>query len=716
MNFNEKVSLLTALYNENNLDELFEKLEEFDDAFLSLPFIVLCSKKENNIEEGRQFLRGFNLSDYLKDYYDINLRIINFSAYQVGHKETLELLCNYFYDKTKDSKEFLYLYEFLIIEETSYEKQLEYTNFILDNTDEFTSLIYGVQFFCFKALIINKDSRLYNFALMANEKFQVDSNILMDITSFAFANKNYDFIVDYYKKLSPFFEQIDINFSSFTSKYIQAKDILGIDILEADFKPLLDLNYFIILNIDIFKKYLNKYTFTPHTKELIDVFNGRKLKNYSKTVALYALFVDMNFDKILELLYKNEYNMYDLYITTIMLKTYNSTIATKFYDLFIDFYKTSNEKAYYLFHITYYLGKDNNFEEFEYILKAIDSDNLIYSLHSSMEQYSNDVEDNVLLFYYGTAIKNVCTSTKSKIYANILLLAYNYNVGNKEEFVNIYETLDDKTFTAFSPRDAFTSIFNTNASVNKDIFIYLLEKNKIEFSGIYFNAVGSFLYPQKNIPADLTLVGKVFDIIDAFVSDLGVDALMHDYNCITVMMGIYNYYLGEFEKARETLQTAAYTSSKYCNCGVAALLTYNYYEYSKNADIINAKIVLKSINNYKLIAPNKYVKENFNNNIGIITYYCYFALNQFEDFDLEVARTNLLNKNNIDIEGYYFLIKIYDKLGNDHLVNFYKNKLRLTKDKGFFVYEEKYLEILEDTNCPLYRPEFYPRNLFTISI
>ncbi len=370
------------------------------------------------------------------------------------------------------------------------------------------------------------------------------------------------------------------------------------------------------------------------------------------------------------------------------------------YDELINCFRNEELTSEELFDQLDQLLYEQNIEDFKYILLNTYEYMNANHYRDRLVMHASEIQNYKYLYHYGSVIIEDADSSFWRRIGNMTMLGFYYVDQDEEKFIQFYNENKELLMMELGG-------FLYTRKGNKLIEFVVSEKSLI-FSGVYVNAIGEVLFPSKDVPANLELTGKLFDAIEYLVEEHGEDELMHGYNCVSVSRGTYEYFLGNFEKAESILEDCAYTSTEYCNCGVAALLTYNFYRDRETAEEINKSIVLNSVNGLKLIAPDMYIDAKFKNNVNIYFYYAYYALKGTEGFEIDRSIELIEKENETEVFNYYYLAKLYNRKNDKSKVQELIDKIKLLKEKGVDLHIEKYLEVIDNIDCELYIPEFYP--------
>ncbi len=706
MEYSSKIEELVYLYNNKLYDELIEKLLEYNDPILDCPFKALFSLASGQFDRAKEDFENFDFTSYYAEEYDSALKFACNIASKANCLNKVEEICHYFYNKSNDIK-MLFPYLDLKVGNCYNFDECRYdVNTIIEHTRQYTRFSYKTQYFIFYGLYYKDDyNALFNFALEADEKFQIDNNIHIRNAELAFNKSNYNFLVDYYEKLMPFIEYRDLDDYRFHSLCIQSKDILYIELTFEELNILTDYLSFTVDNYKILLKYVNKYRFDRSVVELLKILDGEDLNIENNVNMLFKKLINYDIEDAVK--YSAENGFYPDYITQLSycLKSYDENIKMKLFDYLVELYNDNRQYAYYYFFAIERAIDSKYFEDFENLLSRIDLENEMEIIKARLSKHVDKVEQRYYLYYYGQGLLNISKNETVILYAKTFLLAWYYYTNEKENFISMYEEIkNDVSF-------CYSSIMVSENPRNKDLFSYLLDQKDKNLALHYNNAIADYLYTKKDVRADLKFVGKIISVLEKLFEQYG-EELNVSKNCFDSERGIYHYYIGELSKAEEIITACAYASERHCNCGVGRLLTLNDFKYGDKSYEMNKKIVLNSVNGFKLVGEDEYIKDDFINNIDIYCYYAYYALLGDKDFQIETALKYLLNKNQDSVQSGYFIIKLAYELGKKHVIEEHKRIMKEYLLDDAIEYDLKYTEVLNNIECSIYKPQTFYKTLF----
>lgn len=707
MSDNDEIRELEKLYEENDFENLIEKMKDVESPIVLCIFQALILAEYEEVEKAREMIEKFDLDDFLnlsemKALYMFRNIAINLCSF-----ELVEKISRYLYEATENPKEMFGFYDIEICMKKNYDQCKEEIEFIKNNVinvEEFIRFSDFVQYIILKNFIIEEDERLFELSMLVSESVLINSNMLVDITKF-FKSKGMDNeICKYIERLLPYMEFGYGAWSEFFDIYdiyVKAKNSLGVPVdtqdllrLKNNFKYLAKYNKEYYNNIEEFKEELDEIQVG-----FIKILNGDNDVADVYTLKIYKYMIDKEFDEVIDIIHREKQYFGSSIGYARNLRVYDSSIYDDFIEFCIEKTNSRDENSIIGICVAEYLFSRGYHSEGENVIGKIDIDYKIDDIYKFLKNNTKNIKNRRLLGIFGYEILKISKNKSTSNKALEFILAF-YFYENSDEFYNAFEEIKDTI-----SEDLSNILYKTDDNYDKTRF--LIEKKIKNLAFFYHCAFDEFTLINKDRLQDFEMAQHIIDIVIEFFGD-DPDSLNFSRNCVETNKGICKFLFGEFQEAEEIIKNAAYNSPDYCNCGVAALLTVNDYIRPDESYELNKKIAYNSVHNLKLIGNDEYKKDDFENNIDILNRYAYYALKGEEKFDKNFILEELY-KNEPSISRNYYIIKLLKELGRKEEIPYIKEGLIDLNKEGCCSLNERFLDILEDIDCPLYISQYFDR-------
>ncbi len=699
MNYFEITEELLYYYENEDFQDLIDRLDEIDDELVSAVFMSMYCLVNGEVEEAINLVKGLDIDKHLVEEKEVLLeRLIGEVLLKIQDLEVLEKVCMYFYQRSGLIEMLFPFYDTKIIVYNEYEDIKEEIKIIVSEASDYSRFSYAAQYWIIYELSLEKDERFYNFALQMNEGFLFGSDLYYNIINEVRDLDNYQFIVEFIEKILPMMEMNSYNEIDAYSVYVKAKYNLKKEITEYDMHVLSKVRNIFIENYKICLENFEKFNETEVKKELLRVLNKEEfeVKNDENKVIKYI--INKEFDKALEAFENGEYGVYDFGIFVTATLRYDVKLVDEIFEILAVLLDEENRRIYYYTYGLEALIDDGRIELFEKYLNIPNLEENIYKISLLLSSQIYDVEKQYYLHYFGSNLVMNNSSEVLKEEGKKYLLGWYFIQKDYDNFVKLFESLDEQSYVDVG------DFINTTMNFDVEIFKYLLNKNRVELAPIYNNCFFEIINKKYDEVSDLELAKKIIDTLDVFIESRD-EKMYVSSTCVETKRGMYLYAIGEKKKAEVHFSLSAYMSPDYCTCGVGALMTYYDFEYEES-DELNKEIALNALNGKKLVGKDKFEEKSFSVHNDIVCYYAYYALKKEKGFDLEKA-LDAFDFLELCYAPLYYVIKIAYELGYTDMVEYYLDKMKKKTFQGFLVGDEKYLEIIDDIECPLHRPEAF---------
>ncbi len=712
MDSSEMYDELGRLYEEKQFEALAEKLNEVENPVILCAYISLLDIENGDFEKAHDRVENFKIEDYLQELEYFPLFAFRFAAIKAKSLNNLKKVSEYLYELTKDPRQ---LYGYLDLYISSCQKysdcseQMDFiieTHETLDDILRFSSaVVYGI------LLRYNEtdDERIYDLAFSLNETYLVSTNLFFNVTNFAKRHKNHEFIYKFVDKLIPYMqfdEYAWLEFFDVYDAYVEAKLHLGMKIEIKDLEKL-RYNY----------RYLCKYhkaflTYIDEIKpelseldvEIVKILNKKRVKLSSDHAKLYKNLVDRKFEKVVDIYRENRWYFGGLAFYAKNIQMFDAELYNEFVDYIIDITNNADEddRSVYAVCFAEYMFSRKQYADGQAVLDRIDYDERIDLIFNFVTRNAKDTRDRYLLGLFGDTILKNAKHDYTKRKAKELLAAWYFYENREEEFYETFAEIEEDMEISFS------EILH-KTEYNIGLTKYLIKKQIPKLAYFYHNAFNEFVWTSPEQSQDIEMAKFIAEMVDKFFDDYP-DYCHFSRTCVKGHMGIVKYYFGEIEEAERLMKEAAYESPNYCNCGISNLATLNDYIKPDESYELNKEMIYNSLHGLKLVGENEYVEDSFNNFGRVVNRYAYYALCDEEGFDKEFILNKLRREDN-DIDVCYYRIKLLKALNRIGEIAEEQDLMRREVEDGLNDYDRRFLEILDDINCPLYKDQNFEEGL-----
>lgn len=698
MNYYEIIEELLYYYENKQYEDLIDRVDEIDDELVSTLFMSMYCAVTEDVEEALNIMRALEVEKFLTEERTPVLELSVSVLHRMQEVEKLEKVCKFFYERTQNLEAMFPFYDLKIMRASSYEEVSQEIQIIVSEIDDYTKFSYPTQYWILYELSKDKDERFYDFALAMDDEYLIDTTLYYNIIEDVKDTDQDEFIVNFIEQLIPLLECKTYNEISVYSEYVKSKYKLKKEITTFDLHVLAKVKRIFIDNYKICIDNLELFKESEVKLELLKILNKDKVVPKDIDNKVYYYLVDRDFEEALAAFRESNFNSNEFGMIIVSLINYDEELIKAVFKFLSNILNEDSPRVHYYTYTLEAMLDEGRMDLFEMLYEMANLEDNTYKVSYLVSIHKYDVSKRHYLYYIGQKLINEKQSENLVLEGKKYLLGWYYSEGDRNNFVDIFESIEEKQYGNI---DEFLI---TKSDVNKDIFIYLLNKKHYNLALFYCNSFYDFLSKRKDFGNDLELAKTILVILDEIVIN-DSDKLSMSTTCIETKRGMYLYTIGKKSEALKALKESAYNSPPYCNCGVAALMTYYDYE-EPNAYEINKKITLNTMNGKKLVGDDEYVESEFGTHNDVAGYYAYYALNNEEGFDLENA-LDYFDLDELDFYSMYYVIKIGYTLGYGGLVNFYLDKMKNKAEHGYLEGDAKYLEVLTNLDCPLYKMEAF---------
>ncbi len=713
---NEKFNEIMENLNNQKFDEVPSLISSLTDEGLIIVATAAYNFYVGKQAEGLEVLSNIeNIFDYfpklstldeLKEtiYYYPLAEL--YKMYMYTNNPLVVDVSEYFYELDGDNRSLYGKYNFLL---TTVFDESKNGSESLDLVEE-TIQIFGAEellkfltknafFNLVWVLIINDDSRGYDLALqIPKEWFTNEVNFYTMVINKADQFEKEDFIVKFVDVIGDTYYE-DASAESMNTFEVYFKILLtrnDVD-LSAALMYLSNTDSVIVKYASVYNEYIDKCNFSNEVKELVKVIceNTIDEKNYVAIVNyIYYLFYNERYEEAFNIGIENSFNANDIIQWGIDLCPIDSKYLYGYYDYLIKL-NNNDEPGYSnaVWGFRRLINYDLNvFKELFLKLDREKNTDLLDSyLFNILDEYNFYTADEVCNYLLelepkGSKLYNVAVSYK---------MAISVEYDETENFIKL---LDEN-------EAVLEIIANLNAvrTPNYDIMKYLLTKSSKALYYVLKTSVKSYVIGNTHIKQDLEFARQILDK----EYELFDEEEHKSISCYHTFYGLYEYFSGNTKSAFEYIEKSAYNSPDYCYCGGAYLLALERKVHGESVSEKHLEIVKKTLDGYKLVGRDEYVKEEFNP--GPYFYYCYayYALNGYEGFELDQALQYLRDECYGDIKTHYYQALVAYKQGYEHTYNDAMYLLNSYRNKAVYEYEYEYFEILNNIDAKVKYPTMF---------